>query len=316
MCGRYAAFLPPEAIAALFQTRGALPNWPPTWNMAPTRDGPVVRLHPQTGERRLDLLRWGLLPHWAKDPASTRQPINARAETLGTSAMFRDAFARRRCLVPADAFYEWTLSDTAEPSSAAPPDEAEGLGAIGRLAAPAPPDMLAALSAPPEMPSAAASATPDMPAVTGGAPDTAGSPDRTGGKRPSPRGAKARTPPRPGKQPWAIAREDGQPIAFAGLWEGWRGPDGNVVRSYTIVTTGANDTLRPLHERMPVVLEPTDWPLWLGEADGDAGSLLRPSAAGFRFWPVGSAVNNVRNDDATLLQEVRGSLPAARRTPG
>ena len=318
MCGRYAAFLPPEAIAALFQIRAELPNWPPTWNMAPTRDGPVVRLHPETGERRLDLLRWGLLPHWAKDPKSTRQPINARAEGLGTSAMFRDAFARRRCLVPADAFYEWTLSDAAEPSTAAAPDEAEGLGAIGRLtAAPAPPDMLAMLSGGVvEVPSARASATPDGLGVTGSARETAGSGGGTAGKRPSRTGRKARTPPRPGKQPWAIAREDGQPIAFAGLWEGWRGPDGVVVRSYTIVTTEANATLRPLHERMPVVLEPVDWPLWLGQTEGDPGSLLRPSAAGFRFWPVGPAVNNVRNDDATLLEEVAGSQPSARRAVG
>ena len=111
MCGRYAAILPAESIAALFQTKGPLPNWAGTWNMAPTKDAPVIRRHPETGERHLGLLRWGLVPHWTpretKDLKTTRQPINARGETIASTPMFRDAFARRRCLVPADAFYEW-----------------------------------------------------------------------------------------------------------------------------------------------------------------------------------------------------------------
>ena len=201
----------------MFHTENPTPNWEPTWNMAPTRDAPVVRLHPETRARHLDLLRWGLVPHWAKDPKSVRQPINARAETAATSPMFRDALVRRRCLVPADVFYEWQA--TAE-----------------------------------------------------------------------------------GKQPFAIARTDGHPMVFAGLWEGWRGADGTVMRTFTIVTTSANATLRPLHERMPVVLEPSDWPAWLGETETDPTALLRSSAAEFRVWRVGKAVNNVRNDSAALLE--------------
>ena len=219
MCGRYAAFLPADALAALFQLAGPVPKWAPTWNMAPTRLAPVVRRHPETRERRLDLLRWGLVPHWIEDPKKARQPINARAETLASTPMFRDAYARRRCLVPADAFYEWHVSDD-------------------------------------------------------------------------------------GKQPWAIARADGAPLVFGGLWEGWRAPDGSVIRSFTIATTSACPTLRPLHERMPVVLEQEDWPLWLGEAEGEVPRLLRPSPAGFRIWRVGTAVNNVRNDSAALLEPV------------
>jgi putative SOS response-associated peptidase YedK len=203
----------------MFQTVNATPNWEPTWNMAPTRNAPVVRLHPETRARHLDLLRWGLVPHWAKDPTSVRQPINARAETLATSPMFRDALARRRCLVPADVFYEWQATEQ-------------------------------------------------------------------------------------GKQPHAIARADGQPMVFAGLWEGWRGADGTVMRSFTIVTTNANTTLCPLHERMPVVLEPADWPAWLGEVEDNPAGLLRPSEAEFRTWRVGTAVNNVRNDNAALLEPV------------
>lgn len=219
MCGRYASFLPAEALRGLFQTVNATPNWQPTWNMAPTRDAPVVRLHPETRERHLDLLRWGLVPHWAKDPKSVRQPINARAETVATAPMFRDAMARRHCIVPADVFYEWQATEQ-------------------------------------------------------------------------------------GKLPFAIARADGAPMAFAGLWEGWRGADGSVIRSFTIITTSANATLRPIHERMPVVLERADWALWLGEAEGDAGALLRSSAAEFRVWRIGTAVNNVRNDAASLLEPV------------
>jgi putative SOS response-associated peptidase YedK len=219
MCGRYASFLPAEALRALFQTVNATPNLEPTWNMAPTRDAPVVRLHPETRARHLDLLRWGLVPHWAKDPKSVRQPINARAETVATAPMFRDALARRRCLVPADVFYEWQATDGA-------------------------------------------------------------------------------------KQPYAIARADGQPMVFAGLWEGWRGADGTVLRSFAIVTTSANSVLRPIHERMPVILEPPDWPTWLGETEGDAPALLRPSGTDLRVWRIGTAVNNVRNDSEALLQAV------------
>jgi putative SOS response-associated peptidase YedK len=224
MCGRYASFIPADLLHHLFRTANATPNPQPTWNMAPTRDAPVVRVNPETRQRHLDLLRWGLMPHWARDPKATRQPINARAETLATSPMFRDALARRRCLVPADAFYEWQATGAGKPPA--------------------------------------------------------------------------------GKLPWAIARADGAPLVFAGLWEGWRGADGAVLRTFTIVTTQANATLRPLHERMPVILEADAWPLWLGETPGQAADLLRPSAADLRAWRVGTAVNNARNDRAELLEPV------------
>jgi len=219
VCGRYASFLPAEALRAMFDTVNATPNWEPTWNMAPTRDAPVVRLHPETRARHLDLLRWGLVPHWAKDPKSVRLPINARAETLATSAMFRDALERRRCLVPADVFYEWQAVDGA-------------------------------------------------------------------------------------KLPFAVARADGDPMVFAGLWEGWRGPERTVIRSFTIVTTTANTLLRPIHERMPVILERTAWPVWLGEEEGDPTAVLQPSAAELRVWRISTAVNSVRNDNAALLEAV------------
>ena len=106
MCGRYVQTMPADAMRQLFRTTGAPPNLAPSWNVAPTQSAPVVRRHPETGERHLDLLRWGLRPRWVKDPKGAKQPINARAETVATSPMFREAFAKRRCFVPADAFYE------------------------------------------------------------------------------------------------------------------------------------------------------------------------------------------------------------------
>ena len=91
----------------LFETVGPVPNAPPRYNAAPTDNLAVVRFNPQTRTRALDLLRWGLVPLWAKDPSFGPKCINARAETVATNNIFRDAFERRRCLVPADAFYEW-----------------------------------------------------------------------------------------------------------------------------------------------------------------------------------------------------------------
>jgi putative SOS response-associated peptidase YedK len=229
MCGRYASFLPPELIARLFGTKNPLPNLKPTWNMAPTMDAPVVRRHPETGERHLDALTWGFVPAFTKALKEARRPVNARAETVITSGMFRNAFARRRCIVPAAAFYEWQ-------------------------AGPA------------------------------------------------------------GKTPYAIARTDGDPLAFAGIWEGWRAPDGSILRTFAIVTTTANAQMAVLHERMPVILEASDWSAWLGEATDepsvDPAALLRPSAEGIlRLWQVDKRVGNVRNDGPELLApEVAGSL--------
>ena len=218
MCGRYAAFLPAEAVARLFHTVNPLPNVAPSWNVAPTQAALVVRRHPDTEERHLDLLKWGLLPSWTKDPAKAQRPINARSETIASSGLFRGAFKARRCIVPADAFYEWKALET-------------------------------------------------------------------------------------GKQPFAIARQDGRPMAFAGLWEGFRWPDGEIARTFTIATTTANADVAALHGRMPVILEAADWPVWLGEAEGDPAALLHPSPAGtVRSWAVSRRVNTPRNNSADLLE--------------
>ena len=207
-----------------FRTVNQLPNLEPSWNVAPTQLAPVVRRHPETGERHLDLLQWGLLPYFTKDPIHARRPINARAETVATSGMFRRAFELRRAIVPADTFYEWKVVEN-------------------------------------------------------------------------------------GKQPYAIARQDRQPMAFTGLWEGFRWADGTVTRSFAIITTAANADVAELHDRMPVILEPADWPVWLGEVEGDPGSLLHsPPAGTLRVWRVDRRVNSPKNNGPELLEPI--DLPA------
>jgi len=229
MCGRFVQTSAPEALRRLFATTNPLPNHAPSWNVAPTQDSLVVRFNPETRARQLDLLRWGLVPIWAKDARIASQLINARAETLASKPAFRDAYAKRRCLVPIDAFYEWRV--------------------------------------------------------------------QPGGK---------------GKQPYAVAMADGSPMVLAGLWERWRAPDAAILRSFTVVTTDANDLLRPLHDRMPVVLGAEAWAAWLGETEAAVGDgagggpalaeLLRPAPDGwFKVWPVSTRVNAVRNNDAALL---------------
>lgn len=243
MCGRYASFLPPELIARLFGTKNPLPNLKPTWNMAPTMDAPVVRRHPNSNERHLDALTWGFVPASTKILKEARRPINARSESVASSGMFRTVFARRRCIVPAAAFYEWQAPETQTPSS---------------------PTLVLQTAEP-----------------------------QVGRRR---EGAAA-------KIPYAIARADGDPLAFAGIWEGWRAPEGNILRTFAILTTAANAQMSVLHERMPVILEPADWPLWLGEVEGDPVNLLRPSIDGtLRMWPVDKRVGNVRNDGPELLE--------------
>lgn len=233
MCGRYQLYKSSRELGDLFKTVNPLPNVPPSWNVAPTNDAPVVRRHPESGARHLDMLRWGLVPRWAKDSSGAARMINARSESVATTAAYRDAFARRRCLVPADGFYEWRAGE--------------------------------------------------------------------GPKAP--------------KQPYAIALRDRGTLAFAGLWEGWRSPEGEVLRSFTILTTAANEPLRVLHERMPVILPPEFWPLWLGEEPAEPEALLallRPlPAEALTVWPVSRRVGNVRENDAALLERDPSVPPLA-----
>jgi putative SOS response-associated peptidase YedK len=108
MCGRYVRRSDKQRIAEFFAVHGAvIPDFGPSWNVAPQTFQPVVRLNRDTGEREIVLMRWGLIPFWAKDPKIGLRTINAKAETIETAPAFREAILYRRCLVPADAFYEW-----------------------------------------------------------------------------------------------------------------------------------------------------------------------------------------------------------------
>jgi len=209
------------------------PNLMARYNIAPTQAAAVVRLTPADGGRELVLLRWGLVPSWSKDPATGASPINARADTVAAKPSFRAAFRARRCLVPADGFYEWQAP--------------------------------------------------------------------VSGKGP--------------KQPYLIRRRASDPaqgtFAFAGLWERWQGA-GQTIESFAIVTTDANATLRPIHHRMPVILDPRDYAAWLDCDNMRAGDLLRPAPDdALVAVPISTRVNSVANDDPGVIEPVAVPAPMA-----
>jgi putative SOS response-associated peptidase YedK len=106
-----------------------------------------------------------------------------------------------------------------------------------------------------------------------------------------------------GKAPFAVGRLDGDPVAFGGIWEAWIAPDGETLQTFSTITTEANRQLSTIQPRMPVVIEPADWPIWLGEIEGDVGALLRPVPEDvLRVWPVNKKVGNVKNDGPELLE--------------
>lgn len=216
MCGRYTLTDPGEELIRHFNLPELPTGYRPRYNIAPTQSVTAIINGDDSDSRRAGELRWGLVPGWAKDPAIGNRMINARGETVAEKPSFRNAFRRRRCLLPADGFYEWQQAD-------------------GR------------------------------------------------------------------KQPMRIVRHDGAVFAFAGLWESWRPPEGDeVIYTCTIITTDANDTLRPIHHRMPVVVPPESYDLWLDREIDDPEVLLpllrpRPNDE-FRAYPVSTLVNNARND--------------------
>ncbi len=199
------------------------PNFAANWNAAPTQDLPVARYFAEEHGRGLELRRWGLIPFWAKDLKIGYSTINAKAESLALKPVFREAFRRRRCLVPFDSFYEWKK--------------------VGR-----------------------------------------------------------------GKEPYAIAHADGSLLAMAGLFENWRSPAGETVKSFTIVTTPANTLVCELHDRMPAILDKEAWKAWLGEEPAqpeELRSLLVPyPAERLKMWPVSKRVGDVSNNDPSLVAEV------------
>jgi putative SOS response-associated peptidase YedK len=221
MCGRFLIYALGRDVAELFGLPD-VPSFPPRYNVAPTQTVPVVRQTPEG--RAAANMRWGLIPSWAKDPSIGNRSINARCETAATKPSFRSAFKHRRCLVPANGFYEWKAA-------------------------------------------------------------------------------------RPRKQPFVVRPKSEGLFAFAGLWEGWRDGDGDSLETFTILTTAANDLLRPCHDRMPVIVAREDFDTWLdtARADTDVARLFEPfPAANLSVTPVSTWVNDARHEGARCLDPPDG----------
>jgi putative SOS response-associated peptidase YedK len=108
MCGRYRLSRRKQLVEEYFDTESDEPEWTPRYNIAPSQPVPVIRQNPKEPRRALSLMRWGLIPSWAKDASVAARMINARSETAGMKPAFRDPLTNRRCLIPADGFYEWS----------------------------------------------------------------------------------------------------------------------------------------------------------------------------------------------------------------
>jgi len=197
------------------------PNFPPRHNVAPTQPVAIVRM--AEGRREFALVRWGLVPAWVKDPRGFSLLINARGESVLDKPAFRNAMRRRRCLFPADGFYEW----------------------------------------------------------------------KRDGNR---------------KQPWFVRLKSGQPMAFAGLWETWSGPNGEELETAAIVTTTASRSIAHIHDRMPVIVAPEAFDFWLDpNVDArTAAAVIAPAPdAALEAYEVSSAVNRTANDSPDLLEPLR-----------
>jgi putative SOS response-associated peptidase YedK len=220
MCGRYTLSSKGDEVALLFDLQ-EIPQLPLRYNIAPTQETAVVRVERPGEPRRLDLLRWGLIPYWAKEASIGNRMINARAESVAEKPAYRWSFRRKRCLIPTNGFYEWKKEGKA-------------------------------------------------------------------------------------KQPYMIRRKDAKPFAFAGLWDRWQDPERGPLDTFTILTTDANELIRPLHDRMPVILDPRDFGLWLDPAVEDR-ERLEPLLAPFdsqqmETYPVSRTVNSPVNDVAECVE--------------
>ena len=222
MCGRFAITLPNDAMAQLFaaQPDNDLPDVP-NYNVCPTTNIHVVT-STEEADRRLVSMRWGLLPRWYKKPNGGPLLINARAETIAEKPAFRDAVRKRRALVVATGFYEWTKTED---------------------------------------------------------------------------GA---------RDPWYITPVDNAPLVMAAVWQEWSNPEGDTLRTCALVTTAANDTMAQIHHRMPGILSPDDWPLWLGEAGHGAATLMRAAPEdALKMHRVDRAVNSNRASGAELITPIQ-----------
>ncbi len=222
MCGRFTLSQPTSAIASAFNLTQT-PHLEPSYNIAPTQLIPAIISAPEQGEKQLQMLRWGLIPSWAKDPAIGAKLINARAETVSEKPSFKAAFKRRRCLIVADGFYEWQRQERK-------------------------------------------------------------------------------------KQPYYFRLQNGQPFAFAGLWEHWKSPNEQILVSCTILTTEANNLLRPIHDRMPVILDEKDYDLWL-DPEVQQPELLQPPLHPYpadlmTSYAVSTKVNSPKNNTPECINSL------------
>jgi putative SOS response-associated peptidase YedK len=198
-------------------------EWAARWNIAPTDEVATVRQDRHEPKRIFAKMRWGLIPYWAKDVSIGVRAINAVSETAAEKPAFRESLRKRRCLIPADGFYEWK---------------------------------------------------------------------QIGPKK---------------KQAYSIGMKDDGVFAFAGLWDSWKDANGKSIESCTILTTEANSLVKDIHNRMPVILSPDDYDLWLDPGITEpvrVADLLKPfDASSMRIYPVSSTVNNVKNDSPECAEE-------------
>jgi putative SOS response-associated peptidase YedK len=231
MCGRYRLTRRKQLVEEYFASVSDEPEWTPRYNIAATQPVAVIRQNPKEPRRELSLMRWGLIPSWANDSSGAARMINARSETAATTPAFRDALTNRRCLIPADGFYEWQRS----------------------------------------------------------------------GKT---------------KQPYCFEVNDGQLFAFAGLWDRWKDPNGQWIKTCTILTTTPNAVTSTVHDRMPVILDIADYDLWLDPGMRNvsvASDLLKPyDPRLMRCYPVSTRVNHVANDDEQCSQPMQLDQSDAR----
>jgi len=234
MCGRYRLSRRKQLVEEYFGAVSEVDDWNPRYNIAPSQPVVTIRQDAREPIRTLSMMRWGLVASWTEDPSIGYKTINARAETVATTASFREPFKLQRCLIPADGFYEWQRN----------------------------------------------------------------------GKT---------------KQPYCFEVNDGELFAFAGLWDRWRGPQGDLVESCTIVTTTPNSLLADIHDRMPVILSPDNYDLWLDPAFRNPPSvseMLKPfDAAVMRRYPVSTRVNQVQNDDADCATPVEYDSSPSQAQP-
>lgn len=220
MCGRFTQRHKPEEVIERFEVGEDDLISQPRYNIAPSQTLATVR---QGDGRQLFACRWGLIPFWAKDPAIGNRMINARAETLAEKPSFRRAFAARRCLIPADGFYEWRK---------------QGKGA---------------------------------------------------------------------SRPFYIRLRDDGLFGFAGLWEEWKSPDGEVVTTCAIITVEPNELMAGIHNRMPAILKPEHEAAWLDRSNDipAVSNLLQPYPSELmEAYEISRAVNNPRFDDPACIEPV------------